>query len=48
MIVDQLNAQKLPIIVVDKKLNALSKKVLAPKKMQKANEMLAAFGVPKK
>ncbi len=48
MTIDQLNTQKLPIIAVDKKLNELSKKVLAPKKMQKANNILEEFGLPKK
>jgi hypothetical protein len=46
--IDQLNTQKLPIIVVDKKLNELSRKTLAPKKKQKANNILNEFGLPKK
>lgn len=48
MTIDQLNSKKLPIIVVDKKLNELSRKVLVPKKMQKANNILDEFGLPKK
>jgi hypothetical protein len=48
MIVDQLNSKKIPVIVVDEKLNSLSKKVLASKKLQKANAILTGFGLPKK
>jgi hypothetical protein len=47
MTIDQLNQSKVPIIVFDKKLEELKGKVLFPKKLKKANEILAKVGLPK-
>lgn len=33
-------------VIIDKKLNALSGKILFPKKLEKANRILAKVGVP--
>ena len=43
---EQLNQAKVPIIVFDKKLEALRGKTLFPEKLRKANEILAKTGVP--
>lgn len=47
MKVEQLNKSKVPIIVFDKKLEQFRDKVLFPKKLKKANEILAKTGIPK-
>jgi len=47
MTIDQLNKSKVPIIVLDKKLEKLRGKVLFPKKLKKANEILTKTGLPK-
>jgi DNA-binding XRE family transcriptional regulator len=39
-------AELVPDVVIDESLNRLSKKVLFPKKLQKANEILAKGGLP--
>ena len=46
MTIDELNKSKVPIIVFDKKLEAFRGKVLFPKKLKKANEILAKAGLP--
>jgi hypothetical protein len=43
-----LNSSKIPIIVFDKELEKLQDKVLFPKKVAKANEILTKVGLPKK
>jgi len=47
MKVEDLNKSKVPIIVFDKKLERFRDKVLFPKKLEKANEILAIAGLPK-
>jgi hypothetical protein len=47
MKVEDLNKSKVPIIVFDKKLEQFRDKVLFPKKLEKANEILAKAGLPK-
>ena len=46
MDIKKLN-KKVPIIKIDKALNKYSDKVLFPKKVEKANEMLRKIGLPK-
>lgn len=46
MKIQDLNQSKVPIIVFDKKLEQLRDKVLFPKKLEKANEILAKVGLP--
>jgi len=45
--IDELNQSKVPIIVFDKKLEQFRGKVLFPKKLARANEILAKSGLPK-
>ncbi|BAU55171.1 hypothetical protein [Mucilaginibacter gotjawali] len=47
MKIEQLNKSKVPIIVLDKKLEQFRGKVLFPDKLKKANEILAKTGLPK-
>jgi hypothetical protein len=47
MKIKDLNESKVPIIVFDKKLEQFRDKVLFPKKLEKANEILAKAGLPK-
>jgi len=47
MTVEQLNNSKIPIIVLDKKLERFRGKTLFPEKLARANEILAKAGVPK-
>ncbi len=44
----ELNQLKTPIIVFDKKLEKFRGKVLFPKKLERANEILAKSVLPKK
>ena len=46
MSIEQLNESKVPIIVLDKKLEELRGKVLFPEKLKRANEILAKTGLP--
>ena len=46
MTIEQLNKSKVPIIVIDKKLEQFRGKVLFPEKLKKANEILAKTGIP--
>jgi hypothetical protein len=47
MKLEQLNSSKAPVIVFDKKLQALQDKVLFPENLKKANQLLSKFGLPK-
>ena len=47
MKIEELNNSKIPIIVLDKKLEQFRGKILFPKKLKKANEILAKAGLPK-
>jgi hypothetical protein len=46
MTIEQLNTSKVPVIVIDKKLEQLRDKVLFPEKLEKANEILSKAGLP--
>lgn len=48
MRIEQLNSSKVPIIVIDKRLEQFRDKVLFPEKLEKANEILSKAGLPKK
>ena len=42
----ELNQSKIPVIVLDKKLEQYRKKVLFPEKVKKANDILSKTGLP--
>ena len=46
--IDELNQSKIPVIVFDKKLEQFRDKILFPEKLEKAKEILAKVGLPKK
>ena len=46
--IDELNAGKAPIVIIDKSLDKLDEVVLFPEKVEKANETIAKIGLPKK
>lgn len=43
---EDLNNSKIPIIILDKKLEKFRGKVLFPKKLEKANQILSKSGLP--
>jgi hypothetical protein len=45
--IEQLNKSKVPIVVLDKKLEQFRRKVLFPERLKRANEILAKTGLPK-
>jgi hypothetical protein len=45
--IEKLNKSKVPIIVLDKRLEKFRGKVLFPEKLKRANEILAKTGLPK-
>ncbi len=45
--IENLNKSKTPIVVIDKKLEKYQGKILFPKKLVKANSLLAKSGLPK-
>ena len=45
---EKLNKAKIPIIVIDKRLEQYRDKVLFPEKLATANKILARVGLPKK
>ncbi len=44
---EELKKRKIPIVKIDKSLSEFDGKVLFPKKLEKANEMLKNIGLPK-
>lgn len=46
--IEELNNSKLPIIPIDKKLQKLKGKVFFPKKLERANEIIAKGGLPQR
>ena len=46
--IEELNASKVPIVIIDKSLDKLDEVVLFPEKVKKANETIAKIGLPKK
>ena len=47
MKVKDINLRKVPIVLIDKSLDSFNDKVLFPKKLEKANDMLKKVGLPK-
>lgn len=47
MTIKELNKRKVPIVIIDKKLDKYNDVVLFPDKLAKANEMLRKVGLPK-
>ena len=45
--IEKLNKSKIPVIPIDKRLEKYRGKVLFPKKLAKANEILAKTELPK-
>ncbi|MFA5418941.1 MAG: hypothetical protein WC341_10835 [Bacteroidales bacterium] len=45
--IKEINTKKKPIVLVDKSLDFFNDKILFPKKLEKANEMLKKVGLPK-
>jgi hypothetical protein len=45
--IEKLNKSKVPIIVLDKRLEKFRGKILFPEKLKRANEILAKTGLPK-
>ena len=46
--IEELNASKLPIVIIDKSLDKLDDVVLFPEKVEKAKKNIAKIGLPKK
>ena len=46
--IEELNASKVPIVIIDKSLDKLDDIVLFPEKVEKAKETIAKIGLPKK
>ncbi len=44
--IEKLNQSKVPIIVIDERLERFRGKVLFPEKLKRANEILAKTGLP--
>lgn len=42
-----LNASKIPLVIIDKKLNSLDDVVLFPRKVEKAKKIIEKIGLPK-
>jgi len=47
MNIKDLNTRTKPIVLIDKSLDFFNDKVLFPKKVEKANEMLKKIGLPR-
>lgn len=44
----ELNSSKVPIVIIDKKLDSLDKTILFPEKVELAKKKIAKIGLPKK
>lgn len=44
--IEELNKRKAPIVTIDKSLDLFADKVLFPKKLEKANQMLKTAKLP--
>jgi hypothetical protein len=44
----ELNSSKVPIVIIDKKLNKLDEVVLFPEKVEAAKNIMRKAGLPKK
>lgn len=47
-IIAELNASKVPLVIIYKKIDVLDKTVLFPEKVEKAKQKIAKIGLPKK
>lgn len=45
--IKDMNTKKKPVVLLDKSLDFFNDKVLFPRKLEKANEMLKKVGLPK-
>ena len=45
--IKDINTKKKPVVLIDTTLDFFNDKVLFPKKLEKANEMLKKVGLPK-
>lgn len=45
--IEELNASKVPLVIIDKALDKLNDVVLFPEKVEKAKETIARIGLPK-
>ena len=45
--IKDINTKKKPIVIIDQSLDFFNGKILFPKKLEKANEMLKKVGLPK-
>ena len=43
----ELNNSKVPLVIIDKRLNKLSETILFPEKVENAKKIIAKFGLPK-
>ena len=43
----ELNSSKVPLVIIDKRLNKLSETILFPEKVENAKKIIAKFGLPK-
>lgn len=46
--IKELNGSKVPIVIIDKKLDKLDSIVLFPEKVEEAKKTIAKIGLPKK
>jgi hypothetical protein len=44
----ELNSSKVPLVIIDKRLDKLDSVILFPDKVAKANQIIAQSGLPKK
>lgn len=45
--IQELNKSKVPIVIIDPKLEKLNEQVLFPEKVEKARQTIAKIGLPK-
>ncbi len=44
--IEELNASKIPLVIIDKRLNSLDDVVLFPEKVEKAKKIIEKTGLP--
>jgi hypothetical protein len=44
----ELNASKIPLVIIDKRLNSLDDVVLFPEKVEQAKKIIGKIGLPKR
>ena len=45
--INEINASKVPLVIIDKKLNNLDDVILFPEKVKAAKEVIRKLGLPK-